>query len=426
MKKTVRFHRGDSPFKMMSPLKEADGPDDNNSESSSSSSENIARSGDTKVILRRKVKKREATSNVEVQGPKQRPMMGNEAYKKYLATETTAQKIKRLAREAKEKAEDDAARQRVKDAKNSNKKAGEDIEEEAVPVKTPKVEGTTSDTFTSEERRIQNRGEKVTMRQERQLGRQTLRRNKRFMKGSAEFKSMTPEERRAAINELKYGKSSSDKTPSQLDRFGEDFKSRTEQARKMKGGQGEMNNALVDQEVKNPGDARATRMEQYTQGKGWVNSTETQNKADILKADAGGKDVKVTEEEKKTLEDVPLGKRTYSKDSSSSTKTKAEETPKDGNKPNSEAAKEKAKTYFQNALNKFDANKLISGKAEPAATQNNKEQSDALEKHRERKPLTPVDSSLEGQPSSVAKMASKGFSMKGFGSKSGFNFNNKK
>lgn len=418
MKKTVRFHRGDSPFKMVSPLKN-DGDETKNGSSSSESKTIPARSGDVKGTYKTTTE-RVKTNEVALNTPKARPMMGNEAWKKYLATETSDQKKKRLAREAKEAAEDKAKMALRKQASEITNTKGEFVAD-----KTPKVEGTTSDTFTAEERRIQNRGEKINMRQERQLGRQGLRRDKRFMKQSADWQKMTPEERKAAMNELKHGKASDDTTPSQLDRFGKGFKDRVNKEREMKHGQGEMNKALIDQEIKNPGDARATRMEQYTQGKGWINSTETQNKADILKADAGGKEVKVTEEEKKTLPDVARGEtKTSSTSSSSSSKT------------NAEKSGEKARSYFQEALKKFDSNKTIT-----SSPGDNKEQSDPTSRANAVKATTPEKDAIsqarsisrenskwgkeDDSPLNMTKKAS-GFSMKGFGSKIGFNFNNKK
>lgn len=422
MKKTTRFHRGDSPFKMASPLKNSG---DNNSEGTSSSTEKIARSGDTKVVYRKKVSNKQATANVEVNQPKKYVRQKPKHTKEGDAFYARQSKAKQKELDAKWNREHPPIE--VKSGtpgKTESKKNETNIEEEAVPVKTEKVEGTTSDTFTAEERRIQNRGEKINMRQERQLGRQGLRRDKRFMKQSADWQSMTREEKKAAMNELKHGKASTDKTPSSLEaRFGKEFKDRVNKEREMKHGQGEMNKALIDQEVKNPGDARATRMEQYTQGKGWVNSTETENKADIEKKQAGGKDVKVTEQEKKELENVPMGKRSYTANSDSS-------------QTNTEKSGEKAKNYFQEALKKFDSNKTITSKP-----LDNKEQSDPTSRANAVKATTPEkDASSqarsisrenskwgkeEDSPLNMTKKAS-GFSMKGFGSKSGFKFNIKK
>ena len=360
-------------FKLASPLKQT-GPGDSKkaSETTTSSKSYPAQSGGYKVTATETKVKKSATGATVGVG-------GNEAKLKKGAKNLGANYRP-------SKAETAAANKRLKAAREKDKAAGESTKATAAseetttkvsPELTEAKAGTTSDTFTPEERRMQNRGEKIVMRQERQMGKQALRREKQAIKGSAEYKSMTGAERRAAKYELKHGQTNEQKASgkSTLDRFGPEAKSNAEQARKMKQGQGEQSLSYIKQQKERPGEATTTRNAQYLQGKNTEFSSSTKNYEDVQKAEEGGKKIKAEASDK--LPEVTPGTKSTSSSESSSTTNKPKEEPK-----------------------KYDATKsapfLAAGNQGP-----------------------------ENAPSKMKASALK-FVMKGFGSKAGFNFNKKK
>lgn len=273
--------------------------------------------------------------------------------------------------------------------------------------------GTRSSTFYPWEQRQQNRREKIVKRQERQMGRQELRRDLRSMKNSAEWDKMSSEERKAAKYEFKHGKTK-DQTSSNLDRFGKDFSSNVEQSRKRKEGQGELNKAQVRQEVERPGEATATQMEQNLKGARRGNIGQTENYADVAKEVKAGSPRVLSDAEQKNLENEELGTKV---ESTSSATTKEVPTPQ-SNTPNSDTNATKASSRFTEMMANKDKvlgtkpseykSKLMKPEVKPTAEAKFGRGEKMLEEE------TPL------------KMRKSNFNLKGFGSKSGYNFNKNK
>lgn len=304
-------------FKLTSPLKLKDGPGDEKkaSESNVSSKSYPAQSGGYKVTATEtKVKKSATGANVGVGG--------NEAALKKGAKNLGANYRPSKAATA-------AANKKLKEAREKDKaaasskatSASEETTTTVSPELTEAKAGTTSDTFTSEEKRVQNRGELVTNRFERKTGRQNLNRDLRSIKNSAEWKGMTSAEKKAAEFELKHGQTNKEKESgkSALDRFGEDTKKNVEQARKMKYGQGEQSKSYLKQEMERPGEATTTRNAQYLQGKNTEFSSNTKNYEDVQKAVEGNKKIKADASEK--LPEVTPGSKSISSSESSITQS---------------------------------------------------------------------------------------------------------
>jgi hypothetical protein len=361
-------------FKLTSPLKATTGGggDKNTSASSSTTTtSNPAQSGGYKVTsTKTTVKKSDTGAEVKI-APKA------ERYKKPRPKGWSDAKL--AAHNKKKRAEWDAQDKKAEESKASSKSGSEETTTKNTPELTEEKAGTTSDTFTSEERRVQNRGEKVVNRQERQLGKQGLRRDKRAMKSSADWDKMTSAEKKAAKYELKKGQTAEDKASGKKGiletKFGKEFKENVEQERKMAKGQGEQNKSLTRQEIERPGEATTTRKAQYDQGANPLDRSNTKNYAEVTKAVEGNKKVKV-EPGSKLPESVE-----------GTTKTSNSET-----KSTTSAPKEEPKKYDATKNAPF----LEAGNQGP-----------------------------ENAPSKMKASALK-FVMKGFGSKAGFNFNKKK
>lgn len=319
-------------FKMVSPLKNkvTGGGEDKNSSSNSSTTttSNPAQSGGYKVTsTKTTVKKLNTGAEVKivpkaVRYTKERPKGWSDA--------------KLAAHNKKKRAEWDEQDKKAEESQNKAKSSYEETTIKNTPELTDEKKGTTSDTFTSEERRVQNRGEKVVNRQERQLGKQGLRRDKRAMKGSADWDKMTPAEKKAARYELKKGQTKEDVDAGKKGiletKFGKTFKENVEQERKMARGQGEQNKSLTRQEIERPGEATTTKKAQYDQGANPLFRTNTKNYADVEKAVEGGKKVKV--EPNSTLPESTEGKviKANSETNSTTNKPKEETEKYDGTK----------------------------------------------------------------------------------------------
>ena len=363
-------------FKLTSPLKINEGGGDSQKASNASSSTKSypAQSGGYKVTAKETTIKRSATGAEVKATPKA------ERYRKARPKGWSDAKL--AAHNKKKRAEWDAQDKKAEESKASSKSGSEETKMEVTPELTEAKAGTTSDTFTPEERRMQNRGEKIVMRQERQMGKQALRREKQSIKNSAEYKSMTSAEKKAAKYELKYGQTNEQKASgkSALDRFGADTKSNAEQARKMKMGQGEQSLAYIKQQKERPGEATTTRNAQYLQGKNTEFSSNTKNYEDVQKEAKGGEKIKADPSENLPSVTPGTSSKSSSEASSSTTTSKLKEEPK-----------------------KYDYSKnapfLAAGNQGPTS-----------------------------DPNAVGKMRSSAlkFVMKGFGSKAGFNFNKKK
>lgn len=273
--------------------------------------------------------------------------------------------------------------------------------------------GTRSSTFHPWEQRQQNRREKIVKRQERQMGRQELRRDFRSMKNSAEWGKMKPEERKAAEYEFKHGRTK-DQTTSNLERFGKDFAANVEQSRKRKEGQGELNKAQVRQEIERPGEATTTQMDQNLKGARRGDVSGTANYGDVQKKVEAGGPVELSAEDQKSLENERVGTRIEKVTSSNSKETPVART----NTPNSDTNIEKSTNKFAEMIKKKDEvlsnkpsdfkSKLAKPEAKPTAETKFGRGEKMLEEE------TPL------------KMRKSNFSLKGFGSKSGYNFNKNK
>ena len=294
-------------------------------------------------------------------------------------------------------------------------------EEQAASGTTSKVEldkakaspGTRSSTFHPWEQRQQNRREKIVKRQERQMGRQELRRDWRSMKNSAEWDKMSSEERKAAKYEFKHGKTK-DQTTSNLDRFGKDFSANVEQSRKRKEGQGELNKAQVRQEIERPGEATTTQMDQNLKGARRGDVSRTGNYEDVKKEVKEGDPVVLSDAEMASREAAELGTKVESTSSASSKETPTPRT----NTPNSDTNATKASNRFTEMMAKQTSvlgakpseynSKLMKPEVKPTAEAKFGRGEKMLEEE------TPL------------KMQKSSFSLKGFGSKSGYNFNKNK
>ena len=306
-------------FKLTSPLKQT-GPGDNkkSSEASSSTKSYPAQSGGYKVTATETKVKKSATGATVSEGGNLAALRskGKNLGPNYKPSKAETAKANKLEAEA--KAKDKAAASSSKDTSGS-----EDTTIKTTPELTEKQTGTTSDTFTSEERRVQNRGEKVVNRQERQLGKQGLRRDKRAMKSSADWDKMTSAEKKAAKYELKKGQTSEDKASGKKGiletKFGKEFKENVEQERKMAKGQGEQNKSLTRQEIEKPGEATTTRKDQYNKGANPIFTSRTKNYEDTQKEVEGGKKIKA--EPGSILPEVTPGTKSTSSSESTSNNT---------------------------------------------------------------------------------------------------------
>lgn len=273
--------------------------------------------------------------------------------------------------------------------------------------------GTRSSTFHPWEQRQQNRREKIVKRQERQMGKQELRRDWRSMKNHAEWGKMTSEERKAAKYEFRHGKTK-DQTTSNLDRFGKDFSSNVEQSRKRKEGQGELNKAQVRQEVERPGEATTTQMDQNLKGARRGDVSRTGNYEDVKKEVKEGDPVVLSDAEMASREAAELGTKVESTSSASSKEMPAPRT----NTPNSDTNATKASNRFTEMMAKQTSvlgakpseynSKLVKPEVKPTAETKFSRGEKMLEED------TPL------------KMRKSNFNLKGFGSKSGYNFNKNK
>ena len=418
MKKTVRFHRGDSPFKMKENGASKGGGGDEKTGSTSStetkkavdSSGNLVNATTTKTHVQAAKKSAQNKSigtnvaNIKKKGIKSKSL---ENY----GLKHPAERAKANAALAEAKKKDEASI----DSDSSSSKDVEETKNKNIP--TPGVKGTSNDVFTAKEKRDQIRNEKLSNRGERQEGKQELRKDKQYMKHTKEWGSMTGSERSSAKKELKQGGGDTIKS-----KFGEDLNKDVETSHKKRWGQGELNKARVKEAEETPGQRVAAEKAQFVEAKnaggrgGKRLSTETNYKEGNVKKVEASPTTKASEEDKSKLPISIEG----SKETSASSETSKEN------------ATEKPKSIFAKMLNNFDAKKTTSTKAEPAATTNNKEQSDATSQLQKRGTTTPEVPAQKKDDTtdvkSVANMTRKasGFSMKGFGAKAGFNFNSKK
>jgi hypothetical protein len=354
-------------FKLTSPFKLKDGPGDGKktTEASTSSTKSMpAQSGGYAVTsTQTTVKKLGTGEEVKIVPKAERYKKDRSAWKGSDASLLVHNKKKRAGWDEQDK--------KAGESQAKNKSSYDETTTKNTPELTEGKTGTTSDTFTSEEKRVQNRGEQVTNRQERKTGRQNLNRDLRSMKNSADWDKMTSAEKKAAKYELKKGQTSEDIAAGKKGiletKFGKEFKANTEQARKMKYGQAEQNKSTIRQEIERPGEATTTRKAQYDQGAGANSRTLTKNYADVQKEVEGNKKIKVAPDSK-LPESVEGTTRTSSSESTSG---------------NQDAVEDK-KYNFLAADNKIP------------------------------------DSINKPKPSAFK------FVMKGFGSKAGFNFNKKK
>jgi hypothetical protein len=358
-------------FKLTSPFKLKDGPGDGKktTEASTSSTKSMpAQSGGYAVTsTQTTVKKLGTGEEVKIVPKAERYKKDRSAWKGSDASLLVHNKKKRAGWDEQDK--------KARESQAKNKSSYDETTTKNTPELTEEKKGTTSDTFTSEEKRVQNRGEQVTNRQERKTGRQNLKRDERAIKNTAEYKSMTSAERKAVKNELRHGQTEKEKATgkSTLDRFGKDVKANAEQARKMKYGQAEQNKSTIRQEIERPGEATTTRKAQYDQGANPLDRSNTENYATVQKAEKGGEKVKV-EPGSNLPESVEGTTRTYSSETKSSS----------GSTSGNQDAVEDKKYNFLAADNKIP------------------------------------DSINKPKPSAFK------FVMKGFGSKAGFDFNKKK
>lgn len=303
----------------------------------------------------------------------------------YRPSEALRKKSNKALAEAKAK---DAAESKLTPTETPSKGKSKTVEVEETelmtkPELTKAKEGTTNDVFTSEQKRKHIRTEKLSNRRERQEGRQELRSDIKAVRNTADWAKMSGKERQAAIYEIKHGQTSEEKASgkSALDRFG-DIKSNAEISRAKKFGQGELNLKRVKQAKEKPGERTAAEAAQFLENKnagvGYSGigriSLETEYGKGNVKAEAGGEKVKATDE------------------------TRPDVTGKTG-----KSITEKTTTRDEDSGN--------------ANMPNNYEKN------------PPYMSSLrqnQGPESSPTKMLKRGFTMKGFGSKIGFNFNNRK
>lgn len=289
-------------FKLTSPFKLKNGPGDEKKNQNSSTEKKSFDARSEGLIGKAtvtKVKEVGARQTVAVQEPKKfvkdkTTPKNLEAYKNMTPAQKKAADDKERAKNKGKKAKIAADNAKITPAPSSEASSGTLDKTEFTPTLTKEVEGTTSDTFTPEETRMQNRENKIDKRMERQTGKQTLRRNKRSMKNSADWDSMTSEERKAAAYELKKGQTKAQKdsgAKSALEKFGKDFQSSTEKARQMGQGQGELNQMEVKQQNERPGEATTTKGAQYLENKNTEFSSKTNNLSKVQKAEKGGETI---------------------------------------------------------------------------------------------------------------------------------------
>jgi len=357
----------------------------------------------------RSVKKSAEGSKVStVPGRANRTKKPRSAWKGSDASLAAYNKRKRAEWDAQDKKAEEAAAKYP-----SDKTSAEDASKTQEKVTLDKTEGKTgtrSSTFHPWEQRQQNRREKIVKRQERQMGRQELRRDWRSMKNSAEWDKMSSAERKAAKYEFKHGKTK-DQTNSNLDRFGKDFSSNVEQSRKRKEGQGELNKAQVRQEVERPGEATTTQMDQNLKGARRGNVGQTNNYEEVTKTEKAGQDVILSPEEQAKRRDVAAG--TTTKEATSSTSSEKSNTP--NSDTNVTKASDKFKTMManQNSVLGAKPSDYKSSMAKPAQSAPTAESK-----------FTRGEKMMEEE--TPLKMKKSNFGMKGFGSKSGYNFNKNK
>ena len=273
--------------------------------------------------------------------------------------------------------------------------------------------GTRSSTFKPWEQRQNLRRDRIVVNKEKREGRRGVRNAMNFVRNSADWKKMTSEERAAVKSEIKQGRLK-DQKDSALTRFGDDFQSTTEQFRKMKYGQGASAKAKAKYQIEHPEEAADAMMGQGIKNLNPVKTTGFQNLEGIKKEVKAGGPVELSAEEQKSLENERAGTRIEKVTSSKSTETPAPKT----NTPNSDAAITKSTNQFAEALKRKDAvldakpsdfkSKLAKPEAKPTAEAKFGRGEKMLEEE------TPL------------KMRKSNFSLKGFGSKSGYNFNKNK
>lgn len=408
MKKTVRFHRGDSPFKMKttSPLKDGGGEEKGTDATSSKTTrkavdeEGNLVNATTKRTHYKEVKKsaqnRQIGTNVaDIKGKaiKSKKLEG------YGLTHPKARaKSNAALAEAQKKDEENAPSSESASAKNT-------IETTHKQIPTPGVRGTSNDVFSSGQKRKAIREEKITNRGERQEGKQELRKDRQYMKHTKEWADMSGSERASAKKELRQGGGETIKS-----KFGEDMNTDVATSHKKRWGQGELNKARVKEAEETPGQRVAAEKAQNIEnknagsiyGKGRL-STETNYGEGNKKHVEASPTTKASEEDKKRLP-VSIEGSTSSETSNDSTSSESK------GKNFSQYANKVASSLFQNKGNQN--NPTASSKEKPTTT--------PVEGAQKKNDTTDVKS--------VANMTRKasGFSMRGFGAKAGFNFNNKK
>jgi hypothetical protein len=246
------------------------------------------------------------------------PKMPNEKWKQFLANETPEHKKKRLA---------DAEKEKTSPAPKGNVSAsGDSYEDKEIVTGTPRLterkEGTSSDTFTSQEKRQHLRQIKRDQRGERQEGKQASRRLGREIKSSNTYKGMTGAERKAVKSELKGGRAvdaEGNVADSSLDkRFGEGTSKIAETARRMHKGGGELNRMNVKQQAERAGEAEGSKGSYITHSSNPGSTIKNKDLQEVEKYVKGGDKIKASPD----MKEYTLGENS-SKGSSTSSKESA-------------------------------------------------------------------------------------------------------
>jgi len=271
--------------------------------------------------------------------------------------------------------------------------------------------GTRSSTFKPWEQRQNLRRDRIVVNKEKREGRRGVRNAMNFVKNSADWGKMTSEERAAVKNEIKQGRLK-DQKDSALTRFGDEFQSTTEQLRKMKYGQGVSAKAKAKYQVEHPEEAASAMMDQGIKNLNPTKSSGFTNLEGIKKEVKAGSNVELTEEQQKNLPD-------FEKAGASAESTSSSKSTENSNRPNSDAKTIEATNKFA----EMTANKNKVLEAKPSDYKSSMAKPAQSTPTAESK-FTRGEKMMEEE--TPLKMKKSNFGMKGFGSKSGYNFNKNK
>jgi hypothetical protein len=319
----------------------------------------------------------------------------------------------------KKRAEWDAQDKKAMEAAKKAPEVADKASEQSASGTTSKVEleksagspGTRSSTFKPWEQRQNLRRDRIVVNKEKLEGRRGVNNALRFVKNSAGWSTKTRAEKKAIKNEIKYGKAKG-QTESLLSDYGEDFGSNTEQFRKMKLGQGVAALAKVQKQIKNPEEVADAMMGQGYKNLNPTKSSGFTNLEGVQKEVKAGSPREVTAEEQKSLPD--FGKTGVSTESTTSSKST-----ENSNTPNSDMNAAKASNRFAEMMANKD--KVLGAKPSDYKSKFAKPAQSAPTAESK---FTRGEKMMEEE--TPLKMKKSSFGMKGFGSKSGYNFNKNK